>query len=658
MAYKNQQHFIEVLEKAGELVRIKAYVNPKLEMAEITDRMSKQPGGGKALLFENTGYEFPVLMNAYGSEKRMCMALGVKHLDDVAKQIEELFKLLAGPKEGLLDKLKLLPKLNQFASWMPKTKRGKGECQEVIMGEPDIAKLPVITCWPRDGGPFVTLPIIHTKDPTTNQRNVGMYRMQVFGPTLTAMHWHKHKVSAKHFNEYKKLGIKMPLAVALGGDPVYGYSATAPLPENVDEYMLAGFLRKKNVELVKCITQPGVEVPADADFVIEGYVDPNDEMIWEGPFGDHTGYYSLPDWYPRFHITAITHKKNPVYPATIVGIPPQEDAWLGKASERIFLAPIKMTMIPEIVDMDMPVEGVFHNLVIAKIKKDYAGQAQKVMNAMWGAGQMMFNKILVIADEQVNIQNYEALAKYVFRNLNPSTDIYFSQGPMDVLDHSCSKLGFGGKMCIDGTGKFDEEGDSGYELRVTGYKLDREFFKSKFSEIMSVNTSLLQNEIPCLIIAVKKNRKGHIRELHEQICKLVEIEGTKMILYVEHTVDPNDLPTALWRFCNNLDPKRDHILYKRQGTRNLPTGQAGKEQVTSNQSPETTDYFTCMGFDGTRKTKEFDDFHRDWPNIIVADGETIRTIDEKWNELGIGEFIPSPSLKFRNQLYGEEAAVQ
>src|SRR6266487_1569776 len=634
MAYKNQQQFIEALEKAGELVHVKTYVDPKLEMAEITDRMSKQPGGGKALLFENTGCDFRVLMNAYGSERRMCMALGVEHLDDVAKQIEELFKLLASPKEGILDKLKLLPKLNQFASWMPKVKNGRGECQEIIM-TPDITKLPVIICWPRDGGPFVTLPIIHTKDPTTNQRNVGMYRMQVFGPTLTAMHWHKHKVSAKHFNEYKKLGIKMPLAVALGGDPVYGYSATAPLPENVDEYMLAGFLRKKNVELVKCITQPGVEVPADADFVIEGYVDPNDEMIWEGPFGDHTGYYSLPDWYPRFHITAITHKKNPVYPATIVGIPPQEDAWLGKASERIFLAPIKMTMIPEIVDMDMPVEGVFHNLVIAKIKKDYAGQAQKVMNAMWGAGQMMFNKILVIVDEQVNIQNYEALAKYVFRNLNPSTDIYFSQGPMDVLDHSCSKLGFGGKMCIDGTGKFDEEGDSGYELRPdgyrnTGYKLDREFFKSKFSEIMTVNTSLLQNEIPCLIIAVKKNRKGHIRELHEQICKLVEIEGTKMILYVEHTVDPNDLPTALWRFCNNLDPKRDHILYKRQGTRNLPTGQAGKEQVTSNQEPETTDYFTCMGFDGTRKT----------------------------NELGIGEFIPSPSLKFRNQLYGEEAAVQ
>jgi 4-hydroxy-3-polyprenylbenzoate decarboxylase len=408
MAYKNQQQFIETLERAGELVRIKEYVNPNLEISEITDRISKTEGGGKALLFENTGYDFPVLMNAYGSEKRMCLALGVDHLDDVAKEIENLFHLLSSPKESIVDKLRLLPKLSQFAGWMPKVKSGRGECQQVTWQgeEANINKLPVITCWPKDGGPFVTLPIIHTKDPNTNSRNVGMYRMQVFGPKLTGMHWHKHKVSAKHFNEYKKLGKRMPVAVALGGDPVYAYSATAPLPENVDEYMLAGFLRKRKVELVKCITQPDIEVPADADFIIEGYVDPDDELIWEGPFGDHTGYYSLPDWYPRFHITAITHKKNAVYPATIVGIPPQEDAWLGKATERIFLAPMKMTMIPEIIDMDMPVEGVFHNLVIAQIQKEYAGQGQKVMNAMWGAGQMMFNKILVLADQQVRIQDY------------------------------------------------------------------------------------------------------------------------------------------------------------------------------------------------------------------------------------------------------------
>lgn len=647
MAFKDQQHFIEALERAGELVRIRTYVDPVLEMAEITDRVSKTAGGGKALLFENNGYPFPVLMNAYGSEKRMCLALGVDSLDQTAAEIEGLFKLFASPKESILDKLKLLPRLSQFASWMPKVINGRGSCQQVVMKEPDITKIPVITCWPKDGGPFVTLPIIHTKDPVTNARNVGMYRMQVFGPTLTGMHWHKHKVSAKHFAEYQKTGTKMPVAVALGGDPVYAYSATAPLPENVDEYMLAGFLRKKKVELVKCISQPSIEVPADADFIIEGYVDPLDELIWEGPFGDHTGYYSLPDWYPRFHITAITHKRNPVYPATIVGIPPQEDAWLGKATERIFLAPMKMTMIPEIVDMDMPVEGVFHNLVIAKINKDYAGQGQKVMNAMWGAGQMMFNKILVLASSSppgttdIKISDYKKLAQQIFKQLNPATDIYFSQGPMDVLDHSCSKLGFGGKMCIDGTWKFEEEKDdriSEDEMRFN-VKLN-EILIDRFPEINAVNVSLLTLGIGCLVISVKKDHRGHINELHRQICNLEEVEGIKMILYVEHTVDANDLPISLWRLCNNLDPKRDHILV---------------------QNPSVKDpmkVWSCMGFDGTIKTKSYDNFQRDWPNIIVASDHTIESVDKKWNELGIGEFIPSPSLKFKSQMYGEEAVVQ
>ena len=641
MAYKNQQEFIHALETAGELLRIKAFVDPKLEIAEITDRISKSGHGGKALLFENTGTEFPVLMNAYGSEKRMCMALGVRELDDTTREIENLFKLLSAPKEGLLDKLKLLPKLGQFAGWMPAVRSGRGECQEVIMKDPDISRLPVITCWPKDGGPFVTLPIIHTKDLHTGTRNVGMYRMQVFAPTLTGMHWHKHKVSARHFAEYKKAGQKMPIAVALGGDPVYAYSATAPLPENVDEYMLAGFLRKKKVELVKCITQPEIEVPADADFVIEGYVDPADDLIWEGPFGDHTGYYSLPDWYPRFHITAITHRKNAVYPATIVGIPPQEDAWLGKATERIFLAPIKMTLVPEIVDMDMPVEGVFHNLVIAQIRKEYAGQGQKVMNAMWGAGQMMFNKILVITDEPAAIRDYRLLAQYVFRHLNPATDVSFSQGPMDVLDHSCSKLGFGGKMCIDGTAKMEEETDTEtWQLTSVAYdRLSATGLQSKWPEITAVNLSLLAEQIPCLVLAVKKARPGHIRALHEAVCELGDMEGIKMVLYVEHTVDPNDLPVALWRFCNNLDPRRDHLLTVHP-SRMDPTKQTA-----------------CLGLDGTRKTKQLDNFQRDWPNIIIADDATIRAVDEKWAQLGIGTFLPSPSLKFKHQVYGEEAIV-
>ena len=640
MAYRNQQQFIDLLEKEGELLRIKTFVDPKLEIAEITDRISKLPGGGKAILFENTGYDFPVLMNAYGSEKRMCLALGVSHLDDITKEIEGLFHLLSSPKESLLDKLKMLPLLGQFSSWMPKVRSGKGACQEVVITDnPDITKIPVITCWPKDGGPFVTLPVIHTKDPNTHTRNVGMYRMQVFGPQLTGMHWHKHKVSARHFSEYKKLGIKMPVAVALGGDPVYAYSATAPLPDNVDEYMLAGFLRKKKVELVKCISQPEIEVPADADFVIEGYVDPSEDLIWEGPFGDHTGYYSLPDFYPRFHITAITHKKDPVYPATIVGIPPQEDAWLGKATERIFLAPIKMTMVPEITDMDMPVEGVFHNLVITQIKKDYAGQGQKVMNAMWGAGQMMFNKILVLADIKVKIQNYLPLTQELFKNINPATDIYFSQGPMDVLDHSCSKLGFGGKMCIDGTTKTTEEIDDQYQFGSVKGKKVSVLLQSQFPEIHSVNDHLLSLEIPVVVIGVQKNRKRHVRELHQAVSDIPEMEGIKMILYVEHTVDANDLGVALWRFCNNLDPRRDQYLF----------------QQASNDFPGK--FTACLGLDGTIKTKEFDDFQRDWPNIIVADDKTIESVDAKWDSLGIGAFLPSPSLKFKGQMYGEEAVV-
>jgi 4-hydroxy-3-polyprenylbenzoate decarboxylase len=643
MAYKNLEEFLDVLEKENELIRIKEYVNPHLEMAEITDRISKSKDGGKALLFENTGHDFPVLMNAYGSEKRMCLALGVNDLNDTAKEIENLFHLLSSPKENIIEKLKLLPKLSQFASWMPKVISGRGECQQIIMSEPDITKLPVITCWPKDGGPFVTLPIIHTKDPNNHSRNVGMYRMQIFGPKLTGMHWHKHKVSAKHFNEYKKLNQQMPIAVALGGDPVYAYAATAPLPENVDEYMLAGFLRKRKVELVKCISQPGIEVPADADFIIEGYVDPNDELIWEGPFGDHTGYYSLPDWYPKFHITAITHKKNPVYPATIVGIPPQEDAWLGKATERIFLAPIKMTLVPEILDMEMPVEGVFHNLVIAKIEKDYAGQAQKVMNAMWGAGQMMFNKILVITAGKLNafkLSDYTSLAKDVFKNLNPSTDIYFSQGPMDVLDHSCSKMGFGGKMCIDGTFKYDEEKDDQFSSVHPRYTEESAIeIRKLFPEIKAINFSLIEKEIPCLIISIEKNKKNHVKELHQSICDIKSLEGVKMILYIEHTVDANDLPVALWRFCNNLDPKRDHFIVKKQ----------------ISQNPDQ--HIACIGFDGTLKTKQFDDFYRDWPNIIIADDKTIASVDEKWARLGLGEFISSPSLKFKGQMYGEEAVA-
>jgi len=337
MAYQGLRGFIERLEKEGELIRVTVRVDPELEIAEIADRVSKSLGGGKALFFENNGTGFPLLINAFGSEKRMALALGCDDLDRIGMEIESLFKKLTKPAAGFFDKIRFLPLLSQMASWMPKKISGRGKCQEVVMQKIDLFKLPILKCWPADGGRFITLPCVITRDPDTGSRNVGMYRMQIFGAHLTGMHWHKHKTGARHYAAYKEKGLRMPVSVVIGGDPAYTYAASAPLPDQIDEYLLAGFLRKKRVELVKCLTND-LEVPADADFIIEGYVDPQEELIWEGPFGDHTGFYSLADWYPRFHVTCITHRKDAVYQATVVGIPPQEDAWIGRATERIFLA--------------------------------------------------------------------------------------------------------------------------------------------------------------------------------------------------------------------------------------------------------------------------------------------------------------------------------
>ncbi|MEO5570015.1 MAG: menaquinone biosynthesis decarboxylase [Bacteroidia bacterium] len=634
MAYKNLKHFIQTLEEAGELVRIKEYVNPILEIAEITDRVSKNYG--PALLFENTGTDYPLLINSMGTEKRMAMALGVERLDDIAVEIEKLFKTLTSPKNNFLDKLKLLPQLGEIASWMPKVISGRGECQQVVIQHPDITKFPVLKCWPEDGGPFLTLPVIQTKDPVTGMRNVGLYRMQVFEPTLTAMHWHRHKVSARHFNEYKKLGKRMPVVISLGGDPAYTYAATAPLPDGVDEFMLAGFIRKKKVELVKCLTQE-MFVPSDSDIIIEGYIDPDEEFILEGPFGDHTGYYSLADLYPRFHITTITHRKDAVYPATIVGIPPQEDAWIGKATERIFLAPIKMTMVPEIVDMVLPVEGVFHNLVIVKIKKDYPGQAIKVMNSLWGAGQMMFTKMMIVVDGDVNIHDNVEVAKYISENVNPSTDIIFTQGPTDVLDHSCSRMAFGGKMGMDATKKFPEEKPI-YDLRFTIYdlkKINVDNIRQIFPEIKDINSSLFEKRISIVFIAVEKNRKNHLKELTEKLFSLEEFKQIKILIYLDHTIDISDIANAVWRFSNNVDPKRDAFSFPRGASQD-----------------------GAVAFDGTRKTKELDGFEREWPNILASDEKTIQRVDEIWGKLGLGKFISSPSLKYRKQLYKGGAVVE
>lgn len=630
MPYKNLTHFIEALEKAGELVRVKEFVSPHLEITEITDRISKQ--NGPALLFENTGTGFPVLINAMGSEKRICMALGVDQLDDIGRDIDGILQAFLSPKQRFLDKMRTLPLLRELASWLPKRKKGRGACQEVIMEKPDLTKLPVLTCWPFDGGPFITLPCVHTISPqlavgswqsplhhgtpAPSSRNLGMYRMQVFGPDLTGMHWHLHKGSAHHYLKYKKLGIRMPVSVTLGGDPVYTYVATAPLPENLDEYLLAGFLRKRKVELVKCLTND-LEVPADADFVIEGYVDPAEELILEGPFGDHTGFYSLADYFPRFHVTCVTHRKEAVYPATIVGIPPQEDGWIGKATERIFIKPLKMGVVPELTDMHMPVEGVFHNIVLASIEKTYPRQAEKVMNALWGAGQMMFNKIMVLTDPDVDLTNYLEVARVISGNVNPLNHILFSRGPVDILDHSSTEYASGSKIGIDATRK-----TGGASRSDPGS--DRDVWISRLPEVVAINDSLIRDGIHMLIIAFKKSLPKHARLLANTLIEKELLEQIRFVVLVDEQVDPLDLQTVVWLGANNIDPVRDCFFPEKDG-----------EKICT------------LFIDATRKNLELDHFRREWPNVIVMDDETIRLVDEKWPSLELGPNIPSPSIRYK-----------
>lgn len=447
--YNGLKEYVKFLEEKGELRRIEQFVDPVLEIACATDIESKKPGGGKALLFENTGTAYPVLTNMMGSEARIRYALGVESLEEVGPRIDALVSSVLSAGSGLRSKLKMLPLLGQASSWMPRVHKGHAPCQEVVQYVAKLSALPILQCWPKDGGRFITLPLVNTVSPMTGVRNVGMYRMQVLDDATTGMHWHMHKTGAKHLSECTH---RLPVAVCLGGDPVYSYAATAPLPEGIDEYLLAGFLRGKSVELVKCFTQD-IMVPADCDFVIEGYVQKSEEKFMEGPFGDHTGFYSLEDLYPKFHVTCITHRFDAIYPATVVGIPPMEDKYIQEATEKIFLSPIKLAIAPEIEDLFLPEEGVGHNFAVVKIRKQYEGQAFKVANAMWGAGQMMFNKFLVVTDEDIDIRNRDAVLETISRNVDVTRDLLFCRGPLDVLDHTSPEMGFGGKLCIDATRK-------------------------------------------------------------------------------------------------------------------------------------------------------------------------------------------------------------
>ena len=445
--------FIAELERRKDLARISDPLSPDLEIAAVIDRASKSTGGGPALLFERpAGHQMPVAANLFGSNERICLALGVGALDDLAREIEAL-TTPAMPK-GFVDALKMLPLLNRLTDLMPKTVKD-APCQEVVKPDGGLDELPILKTWPEDGGPFITLPLVFTKDPETGMRNVGTYRMQVFDRRTTGMHWQRHKGGAQHHRVAERLGRRLEVAVVLGADPVLTYSATAPMPEGLDELMLAAVLGKRRVELVKCRTVD-LDVPANAQIVLEGYVEPG-ERRREGPFGDHTGFYSLAEDFPVFHLQCLTMRKQPVYVTTLVGIPPMEDYHLGRASERIFLPLIRKTL-PEIVDMHFPAAGIFHNIVLVSIDKRYPGHARKIMSAFWGLGQLMFSKCIVVVDRDVNIQDDAEVAWIAGTHVDPARDIQIVTGPVDDLDAAAMQPAFGGKMGIDATRKWPSEG--------------------------------------------------------------------------------------------------------------------------------------------------------------------------------------------------------
>jgi 4-hydroxy-3-polyprenylbenzoate decarboxylase len=460
VAYKDLRDFVTRLERDGELKRLAVDIDVDLEMTEITDRVSK--AGGPALLFEKprsakngVAYSIPLLINTLGSKRRMELALEVNSLEEVARRLEDLLEMR--PPEGFFDKVKLLPKLAELGSFFPKVVKDGAVKEQIETGSVSLARFPIMKCWPQDGGRFITFPMVITRSPKTGRRNVGCYRMQVFDDSTTAMHWQIHKGGAEHFRwlERQGRGRRMEVAVAIGADPVTMLSGVLPLPADLDEFLFVGFLRQESVELVQCQTVD-LEVPAHAEIVLEGYVD-LDDLRGEGPFGDHTGYYSLPDKFPAFHITCIMSRKNPIYVSTIVGPPPMEDYWMGYAVERLFL-PLMRKQMPEVVDMHMPAEGIFHNLIIVAVRKSYPGHARKVMNGIWGLPGAMFAKCVVVVDHDVDVHNPREVAWKAFNHIDPERDIQFVLGPVDQLEHASRLPNFGSKMGVDATRKWPSEG--------------------------------------------------------------------------------------------------------------------------------------------------------------------------------------------------------
>jgi 4-hydroxy-3-polyprenylbenzoate decarboxylase len=592
--YHDLQSFIRILEQHQELVRIKTPISHHLEITEIADRVVKK--GGPALLFENiTGKDFPLVIGLYGTPKRMAMALGVNDLEDIANRIRKLMDVKLGG--GLLGLASNLPKLKDLASLPPKRVK-TGPVQEVIWrgDEVDLNKLPVLHCWPQDGGPFVTLPLVITKDPESGDYNIGMYRMQVFDKNTTGMHWQRHKTGAKHLEKAKKLGKKLEVAVALGGDPALSYAATAPIPPipGINEFSLTGFLRGKSLELCKGITVD-LEVPSQAEFILEGYVDPNEPWRTEGPFGDHTGFYTLQDLYPAFHVTAITMRKNPVYPATIVGRPPMEDAYLIEASERIFLVPAQL-IIPEIKDYHMPPAGIAHNLVNVVIEKSYPGQAYKVANGLLGLGQMMFAKVLLVTDEAIKPQDHLNFWRTVLKHALPGRDSQFAKGPIDVLDHSSRSWSYGSKLIVDGTRKHQEEG-SPQVWQPNPERMAKNL--PQHPEILD------QHQITggFWFIITKKVRANQGQELGQWAIQQEAAKGVKLIAVLDHETNPRNFEDCIWTLLNNIDPERDI-------------------QILSNIASEP-----AFVMDGTPKLPE-EGFSREWPEKITMSAEIKHKVDQ------------------------------
>jgi 4-hydroxy-3-polyprenylbenzoate decarboxylase len=584
MAYKDLSRFLSDLEKRNLIDIIDVEVDPELEITEIADRVSKK--FGKALKFNNVkGSEFPLVINTLGTYERLNLGLGVESLDDIAEEIEDYLDLSA--YVTLKGKIKAIPKLAPLPFIFPK-KVGKAPCQEVVE-EPNLDKLPIIKCWPQDGGKYITLPLVFTKDPENGQQNVGMYRLQVFDKKTTGMHWHLHKDGREIYEKYRKLGKRMPVSVALGCDPATIYAATAPLPKMIDEMIFAGYLRKKPVELVKSVTND-IYVPANAEFILEGYVD-LDELRLEGPFGDHTGYYSLSDMYPVFHIEKITRKERPIYPTTIVGKPPMEDCYLGKATERIFLPLMKM-QCPEIVDIDFPLEGVFHNCAIVSIKKAFPLHANKVLYSLWGLGQMMYTKNIVIVDEGVNVHDYNEVLKEIIKNVTYENHLLITEGPLDALDHASDRPHQGYRLGIDACKKLDKE-SKGKALNL-----------NDFDRLINGENS------PVKII--KYNKKENDKTVKEYLNE-ISSEENKFLIVVDDWIDNKDLSTVAWKIFNNIDPKRDTVIKMRN------------------------DDSLFVGIDATRKGED-PGFKRNWPDDIEMTTKIIELVDKRWPEYGIDKY--------------------